>query len=375
MRRIYADHAATSPLDPAVAEAMLPWLDAGNPSSLHFEGRRARAAIDEARERVTGALGCAFGELVFTSSGTEAANLALLGTALAHQGGTRDRILIGGAEHHCVLHTLPLLEKFGYRTELLAVDRFARLDREALASALGPDVLLVAAMHANNELGTVNEIGVIAEEVHAAGALLFVDAVQTFRSLPWTVRDLDADLLTVSAHKINGPKGAGGLYVRAGVKPLPLSVGGGQERELRAGTENVAAVVGFGLASTLPRPSASPARDEFEAMLESKVVPSVPSGVERLSGHSHFRLPGVRAESLLILLDRMGVSASAGAACSSGALEPSHVMLACGFSDEEAREGVRFSFGPRTTSTEGREAAARVLEAIERLGPRRTISG
>lgn len=366
MRRIYLDHAATSPLLPEVREAMLPWLDAGNPSSLHAEGRRAKDAIDEAREAVSNALGCDFGEVIFTSGGTEAANQAVVGSALAHTG-PRKRVLLSAAEHHCVLHTEKTLRRLGFEVELVPVDQYGRLDLGALESALGDDVLLVAAMHANNELGTVQEISSVAERVRGCGALLFVDAVQSFRRIPFAPRELGCDLLAVSGHKIGGPKGVGALYIRGGVKPSPILVGGGQEREVRAGTENVAAIAGFGVAAQLPKGSSASVRDHFERCAGDRVVWTLPPSVPRLDGHSHFRVPGVRAESLLILLDRLGVSASAGAACSSGAVEASHVLRACGMTEEEAREGIRFSFGSQTTLGEAEDAANRLTQAIDRI--------
>jgi cysteine desulfurase len=362
--RIYLDHAATTPLAKEVREAMLPWLDAGNASSLHAEGRRAKDAIDAAREAVSGVLGCEFGEVVFTSGGTEAANFAIVGSALANRDARRGRILLGAADHHCVVHTRPILERLGYRVETVPVDRYARADLEALERLLDDDVLLVALMHANNELGTMNEVAAASKPVHAHGALFFVDAVQTFLTLPWTVGDLGADLVSLSAHKVNGPKGTGALYVKAGVKPMPISVGGGQERELRAGTENVAGIVGLGTAVGLPRKSAAEARDRFEQLISDLVAFTVPKGIARLPGHSHFRVPNVRAETLLILLDRMGVAASSGAACSSGAVEPSHVLLAAGFSTAEAKEGLRISFGSQTTLAEAEEAARRFRRAV-----------
>ncbi|MGV3617649.1 MAG: cysteine desulfurase family protein [Fimbriimonas sp.] len=365
--RIYLDHAATTPLAAEVREAMLSWLDAGNASSLYAEGRRAKDAIDAAREAVSEALGCAFGEVVFTSSGTEAANLAILGTAAANTDPRRSRILLGAAEHHCVLHTRPLLERLGYRVELVPVDRYARIDLDRLGALLSDDVLLLSAMHANNELGTLNDPQAISTQARNVGAFVHVDAVQTFRALPWRVDDLGADLVSVSAHKIHGPKGAGALYVRGGVKPMAMAVGGGQEREMRAGTENVAAVAGFGAAVRLVRGDPKPIRDAFELAIADFTAPTVPTGVARLPGHAHFRIPGLRAETLLILLDRMGVAASSGAACSSGAVEPSHVLLAAGFSAEEAKEGVRFSFGSRTTLLEGKEAAERLRTAVTKI--------
>lgn len=436
--RIYLDHAATTPMLPQVSEAMRPWLQEkfGNPSSLHAEGREAKAAIDEARERVSAVLGCLFAEVIFTSSGTEAANLAIIGAALANEDSKRNRILFGAAEHHCVLHTEPALRKLGYTVELLPVDRTAVVDVEAMGRAIGDDVLLVSVMHANNELGTLQPVTEIANIAHRNGAPFHCDAVQTFgnflggtedarpdpedastgprkghtlvagaskrdrrseakagerrppesngdrstlkvshnplsREQGKFVESLRADLVTISAHKINGPKGVGALYVRAGTKIKPLIAGGGQEREFRGGTENVAAIVGFGeavrLLPTLPD-NRRGARDAFlQAIDPSRTVLTTPNLDNVLTGHAHLRVPGVNAETMLILLDRMGVSASSGAACSSGSIEPSHVLMACGYSEAECKEGLRFTFGRSTTIAEVQEAASRFNEAVRKL--------
>ncbi|HWA82783.1 MAG TPA: cysteine desulfurase family protein [Fimbriimonadaceae bacterium] len=364
MRRIYLDHAATTPLLPEVREAMAPWLDRefGNPSSLHEEGRRARAAIDEAREVLSGCLGCLFAEVLFTSSGTEAANLAIVGAALANEDPSRRRVLVGAAEHHCVLHTRPLLEKLGFRVEPIQVDRIGRLRLDTLEQMLGPDVLLVSVMHANNELGTIQPAGEALQLARQNGALFHCDAVQTF-GFP------EADLITYSAHKIYGPKGVGAIYIKAGTKVKPLAVGGGQEREMRAGTENVAGIVGFAAAvKAMPKAVNSTARDVFlERLAAAGFVPTVPDSLDTLPGHAHGRFPGIDAETILIRLDRAGVSASSGAACSSGSLEPSHVLLACGYSEKEAKEGLRFTFGRFSTVADAEEAAARVINCATGL--------
>ncbi|HVT13296.1 MAG TPA: cysteine desulfurase family protein [Fimbriimonadaceae bacterium] len=364
MRRIYLDHAATTPLVPEVREAMAPWLERefGNPSSLHEEGRRARAAIDQARETLSGRLGCLFAEVLFTSSGTEAANLAIVGAALANEDSSRRRVLMGAAEHHCVLHTRPLLERLGYQVETIPVDQTARVRLDILEEMLGPDVLLVSVMHANNELGTMQPVEEVAILARRHGALYHCDAVQTF-GFP------DADLVTYSAHKIYGPKGSGAIYIRAGTKVKPLAVGGGQEREMRAGTENVAGIVGFAAAvRALPSHFDSAVRDAFLARLASAgFAPTVSDACETLAGHAHGRFPGIDAETMLIRLDRAGISASSGAACSSGSLEPSHVLLACGYSEKEAREGLRFTFGRSSPMEDAEEAAERVIECAAAL--------
>lgn len=369
--RIYLDHAATTPLHPEVAAAMAVWMGGvpANPSSLHQEGRRARRALDEAREVAARAMGCLFGEAIFTSSGTEALNLAILGQALANQDPRRRRVLFGAADHHAVLNVEPLLRRLGYAVELVRVDRQSRLDLGHLASLLDDDVLLLAAIHANNETGAIQPVREAAGLAHAHGTHVLVDAVQTFPVRP---DDLGADLLAASAHKFHGPPGAGLLYVRAGVRLDAVARGGGQERDLRAGTENLAAIVGMAEAiRRLPEwpDRRAQARDAFlHALTEAArtIEPSTPC----LPGHAHVRFPGVGAESLLIRLDRMGVAASAGAACSSGSIEPSHVMRACGYSAEEASEGLRFSFGRFATVNEAAEAARRVAAAVQavRLG-------
>ena len=346
---------------------MAPWLagEYGNPSSLYEEGRRARAAIDEAREVVSGALGCLFAEVVFTSGGTEAANLAIVGAALANEDAARRRILLGAAEHHCVLHTRPILERLGYRVESIPVDRVARVRLDELESMLAPDVLLVSLMSANNELGTIQPVDEVAVLAHRHGALYHCDAVQSLAIQSPKPKTQDrADLASYSAHKIGGPKGVGALFVRAGTKVKPLSVGGGQEREMRAGTENVAGIVGFAAArSAILDLQSSPARDHFLDLLTAAgFIPTVPNRADALPRHVHVRLPGVDAETMLIKLDRMGVSASSGAACSSGSLEPSHVLLACGYLAKEAREGLRFTFGPSTSVAEAEEAARVVID-------------
>ena len=377
--RIYLDFAATTPLRPEAREAMATWLgpEFGNASSLYEEGRRAREEIDRAREVLSSALGCLFGEVVFVSSGTEAMNLALVGAALGAP--SRRRVLMSAAEHHCAVNTAPLLERLGFVVEQVPVDSLARVHVEALEGAMGDDVLLVCAMHANNELGTFNDVGAVSALAKRHGALFVCDAVQTFPWADgerWTVDDLGADMVAVSAHKIGGPQGAGALYLRAGTAVKPVTLGGGQEREMRAGTENVAAIVGFAkaveCAVTYSGSCAKKAavRNAFIQTVEGEAELTV-RGERCLPGHLHVRFPGVSAESLLILLDRMGVSASAGAACSSGSIEPSHVLLACGWG-ERAGEGLRFTFGDQTTLEEAREAGERTLRAVRQIRERQS---
>jgi len=370
--RIYLDHAATTPLAEEARVAMLPFLggEFGNASSTYQEGRRAKEAIDLVRETVSQQLGCLFGEVTFTSSGTEAANLAILGTVLAHKG-NRKVVLVGAAEHHCVLHTQAMVERLGFEFRLLPCDSCGRVSAANLPPSLD-DVLLVSTMYANNEVGSVSDVAVIAAACREHGVLFHTDAAQAFpfasRPERWTVDDLGADLVSISGHKFYGPKGVGALYVRAGTPMAPIIVGGGQEREVRAGTENVAGIVGLGAGLTLTVSSPHwveekrQTRDAFESKLGDQVCLTVSAG-DRLPGHCHVRFPGIDAETMLIRLDRMGLSASSGAACSSGSLEPSHVLMACGYSEDQAREGLRFSFGRGQSVALAEQAAGIVLSA------------
>jgi cysteine desulfurase len=354
MRRIYLDHAATSPLRPEVREAMLPWLDSGNASSQHEEGRRARQAIDVARERISTAMGFEFAETLFTSGGTEAANLAIVGFALGYDGPHR-RIVMGASEHQCVLETTAILRRLGFVVDLLRVDREGRVPATDIGEAA-----LISMMHANNETGAINDLGAWSRIARSVGAVLHSDCVQTFGKIPIP---LEVDIATVSAHKLGGPKGIGAIGVRAGVKVKPLVAGGGQEREVRGGTENVAAIAGFG---AVPFGAAWP---EFEFDLPGAVFTTTGP---RLAGITHVRFPGIQSESLLIRLDREGVAASAGAACSSGSLEASHVLLAAGYSEAEAREGVRFSTGWNTTADDVITSSVRITSITESIRGRKT---
>ncbi|HMS54842.1 MAG TPA: cysteine desulfurase family protein [Fimbriimonadaceae bacterium] len=366
MNRIYLDHAATTPLLPEAKQAMEAAIDEfGNPSSLHEEGRRARQLVDESREVLSRALGSQFAEVVFTGSGTEAATLAMVGVALAHRD-TRNRVLISAAEHHCVLEVREVLERLGFVVELIPVDSEASIDLNALKEALNESVLLVACMHANNELGIVQPVQEVVQIAKSVGAMVFCDAVQTFLNWDWSVNEIGADLVSVSAHKVGGPKGVGALYIRPGTQVKAIMAGGGQERELRAGTENVFGMVGFA-AAIQHQPKFTDHSLKFrQVLLEGGFVPSV-SKANRLDHIVHGRFPGVNAESMLILLDRMGVSASSGAACSSGSIEPSHVLMACGYGENEAAEGLRFSLGKAQSEQELEDAARRIVEAAKRL--------
>ena len=376
MRRLYVDHAATTPILPEVAEAMRPWLETefGNPSSLHEEGRRARQAVDQAREILAARLGCLFGEVLFTGSGSEAANLAIVGSALQSLATDNPRrtVLLGRAEHHCVLETATILRLLGFTVKWIEVDREAKVHPDALKAQLDDTVLLISVMHANNELGTINNIAALVEIAHEKDALFHTDAVQTFGALEIDVKNLEIDMLSVSAHKVYGPKAVGALYLKGGVKLTPVLPGGGQEREMRAGTENVAGIVGFREAVRHLTPIQDKAKQAFFENLTGEWVRSVAAETPTLPGHAHIRFPGINAETMLIRLDRVGISASSGAACSSGSLEPSHVLLAAGYSPAEAGEGIRVTFGRNQTEKEGKEAALKISQAATEIRATRT---
>jgi cysteine desulfurase len=377
---VYLDHAATTPLDPEVRAAVLPWLGElfGNPSSAHGHGRRARAAVDEARDRVAVAAGCASREVILTSGGTEADNLALRGV-LERWGAERGRhLVVSAVEHEAVLATARGLAEAG-RSDLTVVDcdRQGRIDPAAVAAAVRPDTVLVSVMLANNEVGTVQDVPAITAAVRARNSrtLVHTDAVQALGRLPLGLDALGVDLLSLSAHKAYGPQGVGALVARAGVFPAAQITGGGQERERRSGTENVAGVVGFGAAAELAGRRQETDAAELSRLagwLTDLLVETIPE--LEPTGDPAVRLPGLcsfvvrecRSELLLAVLDELGVCASAGSACSSGAPVPSHVLDAMGFGDL-AGSALRLSLGRSTTGTDVQVAAERVRIAVSRV--------
>ncbi len=376
-RSIYLDHAATTPVAAEVIEAMIPYLieEFGNPSSIHRWGREARAAIDGARDSVAAAISADYSEIYFTSNGTEADNLAVIGTMLAAPK-DRYRLIVSAVEHHAVLHAAHFLEANGYSVHHLPVNSLGAVEPEALHIALREPAALVSIMHANNEIGTIQDIARLARISHEAGALFHTDAIQSFGSLPIHVKGLGCDLLSLSAHKVYGPKGAGALYIRSGVKVSPLMLGGTQEREKRAGTENTAAIVGFGKAAELAianRETESlrlaELRDRFIGRLE-ELIPGVvlngPRG-HRLPNNVNVSIPGLDGPGLLMSLDLEGIAASSGAACSSGSIEPSHVLRAIGLSPDLTVSGLRFSLGRSTTESDLEETAYTSARIVERL--------
>ncbi len=372
--RVYLDHNATTPLDPEVLAAMTPFLAEGfgNPSSLHAWGREARQAMERARAAIARALGTADKDsLVFTSGGTEADNLALTGVAAAQEKHGR-HVIVSCVEHHAVLNTAAHLSRQGFEVTRLFVDSQGLLDPDDVRRAIRPDTILVSLMHGNNETGVLFPIACVGRVCRERGVTFHTDAVQSFGKVPLDVEALRVDLLSLSGHKIHGPKGIGALFIRHGTRMQPLLYGGTQERWRRAGTENVAAAVGLARATELSlqdQDRASRRMVDVRDRLERGVMEALP-GVLR-NGHPTERLPhtanlafaGVEAESLILALDLSGVGVSSGAACSSGSLEPSHVLTAMGLPRERVMSSVRFSLGRTTT----REEIERVLEVLPQI--------
>lgn len=376
---IYLDYAATTPTDPEVAAAMLPYLSGplslGNASSIHRFGRQARAAVDEARDAVARLIQGDYAELYFTGSGTEADNLALIGTMQSAPKG-RNHLVVSAIEHHAILHTAHYLQTQGYAVTIVPCDAEGLISPEAVETAVTEQTALVSIMHANNEIGTIQPTAEFARIAHAKGAKFHTDAVQSVGLVPVDVRAIGCDLLSFCAHKIYGPKGAGALYIRQGMKVSPQIHGGAQEREKRAGTENVAALVGFGKAADLTRARRdadaerlTALRERFLALLREAVPDLVLNGhpTQRLPNNLNVSVPGAEGTTLLMNLDRKGVAASSGSACSSGSLEPSHVLKALGLPDALASSGVRFSLGRTTTEAEVIRASEIFGEIVQRL--------
>jgi cysteine desulfurase len=374
---VYLDHAATTPLRPEALEAMLPYLTEhwGNPSSPHALGRRARAGLDEARETIAARLGARPREVVLTAGGTEAINLGIKGAAWAGKA-RGHRIVTTGVEHHAVSGALTHLEKFGFEVVTVPVDRYGRVDPDEVDAAIGERTILVALGLANNEVGTVQPVAAVAERAHARpGVLVFVDAVQAAAWLDIDVDALGADLLAIGAHKFEGPKGAGALYLRQGTHILAQTHGGTQERYRRAGTENVAGAVGMAVAFDLAareRPTVVPAvrarRDRLrEAVLGIDGVEPTGHPVDRLPNHCSVVAPGADGATVVHALDLAGIAISTGSACTSGSTEPSHVLAAIGYPADEARGALRLSLGRTTSEADVEAAAAAVPRAVAEI--------
>jgi cysteine desulfurase len=383
LMRIYFDHNATTPLHPDVAASMTRVLkeDFGNPSSVHQYGQRAKAILDDARGAVAALIGAEPAEVVFTSGGTEADNFAIRGAAEALEPTGRRHLVASAIEHEAVLNTFKALAKRGWQTTLVRVDAHGVVDPDRVRAAMTDATALVSVMHANNEIGTIQPIAEIAALAHDRGALMHTDAVQTAGKIPIDVNALAVDLLAISGHKFNGPKGAGALWIRRGTRLAAILTGGRHERSRRAGTENVPGLAGLGAAAVAARVklATEPARlaslrDRLEAGILSSVAGTAVNGARepRVANTTNVSFDGVEAESLLIALDLAGVAVSTGSACSSGTLEPSHVLRAMGFPPHRTQNSIRFSLGQDNTEAEVDHVIAILPGIVEKL---RSLTG
>ena len=376
MRKVYLDHAATTPVHPEVIAAMLPYFHNhfGNPSSVHSFGRDSRKAVDEAREQVAKAIGADPREVFFTSGGTESDNIAIQGLALARNKDGR-HIITSKIEHHAVLDTCHFLESQGYEVTYLPVDANGLISLADFEAALRPDTILASIMHANNEVGTIQPIKEMAAIAHAKKITFHTDAVQTVGSIPVDVKDLGVDMLSFSAHKFYGPKGIGVLYIKKGTRVKPLYHGGSQERKYRPGTENHVGIIGLAKALELATTELTTRQPQIRALREQLAAGLVALPEVELNGHPTQRLPGnvnvsvryVEGESLILSLDMHGIAVSSGSACTSGSLEPSHVLLAMGLTHEQAHGSLRLTLGVDNTEEDVAYVLSVMPEIIERL--------
>jgi len=377
MRRIYLDYNATTPLHPRVLEAMLPYYKSifGNASTIYSFGQEARKAIDDAREALACLIGAEPEEMVFTSGGTEADNFALKGVASALKG-KGGHIITSSIEHHAVLSTCKYLEKMGKKITYLPVDRYGRVDPERVKEAITSETILISIIHANNEIGTIEPIVEIGKIARACGIYFHTDAVQTVGKIPINVNETGIDLLSLSAHKLYGPKGIGALYIRKSTKIHPLIYGGEQERKRRAGTENVSCIVGLGEAAKI---ASKKMKQEYIYVkkLRDKLENKIKDNIDyiRFNGHPTERLPNtsnvsfefIEGESLVLNLDLKGIAASTGSACASGSLEPSHVLSAIGVPPAIAQGSIRFSLGRGSKEEDIDYTVENLVEIVGRL--------
>ena len=395
---IYLDHAATTAVSKSVREAMLPYFseDYGNPSSLYLFAQKAKKAVEDSRRSIAGLLGVNPREVYFTSGGTEADNWAILsafysamgkksslsGSEVAGQKQRQPHIICSAIEHHAILESCKFAESLGARVSRIPVDSEGFLDLEALEQAITEDTVLISVMAANNEMGTIQDLRAIGEIAKKHGVLFHTDAVQAFGQIPLFLEEMGIDLLSASAHKLHGPKGVGLLVIRKGVRLPAFLHGGAQERGFRAGTENVPGIVGFAKAAEEAFAGMSERekrKRELQKLFFRRLLEEVPgikitgvnpleaSGEKRLSGNVHICIEGIEAESLLLLLDQKGICASAGSACASGSVEPSHVLLALGKSHVEAYSGLRLSFEEDLKEEELEFTVTAIREGVERL--------
>jgi len=370
MGRIYLDYAATTPTHPDVLKVMLPYFTEafGNPSTIYSYGQEVKGEIEEARAKIASLIGARNDEIVFTSGGTEADNFAIKGMAFASES-KGNHIITSSIEHHAVLETCKFLEKRGFSITRIPVDRHGLVDPDDVRKAITDKTILISVMHANNEMGTIEPIAEIGNIAKAAGVYFHTDAVQTVGHIPVDVNELGVDLLSMSAHKLYGPKGVGALYVRKGTNLIPFMHGGEQERGRRASTENVPGIMGFGKAAELAKQEMNGEAERL-TRLRDKLIEGLLERIDhtRLNGHPVIRLPNnvnisvdfVEGESMLLNLDLEGICASTGSACSSGSLESSHVLRAMGISHEQAYGSLRFTLGKWTAE----EEIERVLKTL-----------
>ncbi|HAE63128.1 MAG TPA: cysteine desulfurase NifS [Eubacteriaceae bacterium] len=377
MQRRYFDYAATTPLDSEVLKEMLPHMEEnfGNPSSVYSYGREARKVIDDSREKVAKIIGAQSKEIFFTSGGTESDNWAIKGTAFANKD-KGNHIITTSVEHHAVLHTCKYLEKQGFEVTYLPVDEYGLIDLDDLRNSIKDTTILITVMFANNEIGTIQPIGEIGKIAKEKKILFHTDAVQALGSIEIDVNTLGVDLMSISGHKIYGPKGIGALYIRKGVKIDNLIHGGAQEKKKRGGTENTPAIVGFAKACELAE---SNLQEQIKRTIQLRdyMIKGILEGIPevKLNGHPEKRLPGnvnvsiryIEGESILLSLDLLGIAASSGSACTSGSLDPSHVLLAIGLSHEIAHGSLRFSIGKYTTKEEVDFVLDKLPGIIQRL--------
>lgn len=378
MRKVYLDHSATTPVDSEVAQLMMTYYTEkyGNPSSVHGFGREAKEALEKAREQVATLIGAQPTEITFTSGGTEADNLAILGTVEAQRKKGK-HIITSAVEHHAVLETCEFLEKNGFDLTVIPVNDEGLLNPQDIANAIRPDTILITIMHANNEVGTIQPIAEIGKIARDKGVTFHVDAVQSLGKIPIDVKEMNIDLLTISSHKIYGPKGVGALFIRKGVRIVPLVHGGGQEKKRRSGTENTPGIIGFGKACELAGERMAEEEEKLKVLREQLMdgilerIPYVkvngPRGDNRLPNNVNVSIRYVEGEALLLSLDMMGIAASSGSACTSGSLDPSHVLLAMGLPHEIAHGSLRFSLGRQNSSEDIEYVLEQLPKIVERL--------
>ncbi len=389
MKRIYLDYTATTPMDKRVVQAMVPFFTDtfGNGSSIHSFGREAKAALETARESIASLIGARPSELLFMSGGTESDNSALRGIASAHSGIGKKHLIISSIEHHAVLHTAKFLEQEGFEVTLLPVDAKGYVSPDELTRAITDKTLLVSIIHANNEIGSTQDLKAIAEIVHAAGALFHTDAVQSFGKIPLDVSESGVDLASFTAHKIYGPKGIGALYIRRGLEFQPTFHGGSQERNRRPGTESVPLAVGFAKAAELASQEMKEELDRLAglngllrrrigneiagAVFNSPIDHAIPNILSVSLNSDEIEIDG---DSLIINFDLEGIAVTSGSACSSGSLQPSHVIKALGRNDSTTRATVRFSFGRFTSEEDIHIAADAFVRIVNRIGKRKKFS-